>query len=433
VRLKDPGPQAYNTAFTMNLIRGLLTALIVLVAAYPASVFFKEPRLQIILLILGGAMMLGSFENIGIVEYRRDLRFHIEFQLQSIPRVAGITAAIGYALYSPTYWALVVGIVSTRGLRFVLTYVFSSYRPRLELGAWRGIGQFSVWSWWISLVEMLNDRLPTIFIGRLLDARHVGFFNLGLEIALLPTTELIHPLSRTCFSTFAAARHARSGAADAFLRIMSMAVLITAPAGIGILVLARPVVTLAFGGQWDDATPVVQLMALAGVATSFGVIAATLLSAYGSLHILLSISVITTVLRTAGLFVLTGSGLSATALVVLISGLFEQFAYFAVSVYRFRISLMRLTMMIWRSFAATVVMALGVMWFGQEWSVFAGNSAVSLLQLFASAGFGAVLYTGLVLTLWVASGCPAGPETDFLALVQRTCGKAASLVWARGR
>lgn len=433
IRLKNPGSQAYNTAFTMNLLRGLLTAVIVLAAAYPASVFFKEPRLQVVLLILGGAMMLSSFENIGIVEYRRDLRFHIEFQLQSIPRVVGIISAIGFALYSPTYWALVVGIVSGRALRFVLTYVYSSYRPRLELGAWRGIGQFSLWSWWISLVQMLNERLPTIFIGRLLDARHVGFFNLGVEIALLPTTELIHPLCRTCFSSFAAARHAGNGAADAFLRIVSTALLITAPAGIGIMILARPVVNLAFGGQWDDAAPVVQLIALSGVVTSVGLIAATLLSAYGFLRIPFGISVAATLLRAAGLYFLADSGLSASAFAVLISVLFEQAAYFALAVHRFRISLARFIRMTWRSLVATGLMTLGVIWFGYEWSALGGGGAVSFLQLFASAGFGATVYVALVLTFWLGSGCPAGPESDFLALLQRTCSGAARLVSVQGR
>src|SRR5439155_13336633 len=57
----------YNTAFTMGLIRGAVTAGLIALAAWPVGEFFAEPRLTPVLLALAVGTLAGAFENIGIV------------------------------------------------------------------------------------------------------------------------------------------------------------------------------------------------------------------------------------------------------------------------------------------------------------------------------------------------------------------------------
>ncbi|HEY4041038.1 MAG TPA: oligosaccharide flippase family protein, partial [Rhodopila sp.] len=45
IREATPGPSHYDTAFTLNLLRGLLVTALVATLVYPAAGFFAEPRL----------------------------------------------------------------------------------------------------------------------------------------------------------------------------------------------------------------------------------------------------------------------------------------------------------------------------------------------------------------------------------------------------
>src|SRR5258708_3704012 len=45
IRHKSATRETYDTAFTINAIRGVATSLIVAACAWPVSVFFKDPRL----------------------------------------------------------------------------------------------------------------------------------------------------------------------------------------------------------------------------------------------------------------------------------------------------------------------------------------------------------------------------------------------------
>lgn len=88
VRAPSPHREMYDTGFTLSVLRGAVTALVVAICAWPTAVFFDDQRLIPILLVLAAGSLIGSVENIGIVDFRRDMRFHREFALLVFPRLA---------------------------------------------------------------------------------------------------------------------------------------------------------------------------------------------------------------------------------------------------------------------------------------------------------------------------------------------------------
>ena len=75
----------------------------------PAMSFFKEPRLATVMLPLALLPLIGGFENVGIVEFRKQLSFDREFRFLLTSRILGTLAMIALALALRTYWALVAG------------------------------------------------------------------------------------------------------------------------------------------------------------------------------------------------------------------------------------------------------------------------------------------------------------------------------------
>jgi len=152
IRERAPDRAMYDTAFTMNLLRGLLTSAAVVAAAVPAAYFFHEPRMVGVLLAMAAASLIGAVENIKTANFVRDFAFRLEFRLWTIPRVLQVIATVSAALLWQSYWALVFGILVARVARTVLGYAMLPYRPRLTLVAWRRITGFTIWSWAIYMV-----------------------------------------------------------------------------------------------------------------------------------------------------------------------------------------------------------------------------------------------------------------------------------------
>jgi len=271
----------YDTGFGLSVLRGVLTAALIAALAWPIGAFFDDPRLVVVMLALSVGALMSAFENIGIVDFRRDLAFRKEFNMQLWSRIASVAITLGIAIVWPTYWAPVVGILVNRALRLAQSYVMSPYRPRIALRAWRRIIGFSLWTWAQGMLVQVRDRSDSVVIGRLLGAAQVGAFAVGFELGTLANTEIIEPLNRALFPGFASLHASDKGLGSMFLNAVGLGLLLVLPAGLGISMVADPAVRLKLGAKWVAAVPVVQIMAVAVSMTLLTSASATLLNVIG--------------------------------------------------------------------------------------------------------------------------------------------------------
>jgi O-antigen/teichoic acid export membrane protein len=103
VRAPSPTRDMYDTGFGLSVLRGVVTAVIVAAMAWPVGEFMNDSRLAIVMLALAAGLLISSFENIGIVDFRRDMAFRKEFDMQLWSRVSG--EAIGR--WSSASWSTV--------------------------------------------------------------------------------------------------------------------------------------------------------------------------------------------------------------------------------------------------------------------------------------------------------------------------------------
>ena len=417
IRERAPGRAMYDTAFTMSLIRGLLTGGVVFATAWPAAAFFHEPRLAVVLLALGVSNLIGAVENVATADFMRDFAFRREFQLWTIPRVLQVCATIGFALVWHSYWALVFGIVTGRCIRTILSYAMYPYWPRITLAAWRRITGFTTWSWAIYIVAILRDRLDSVLIGWLFSPAQVGIYALGGEIASLPTSELVDPLCRACFPSFSQLRNNGFSVGQTYVRLISVAAMLVLPTGVGIAAVAHPLVNLAFGPRWLEAIPMIQILGVTATLGIIGSLSGTLFSAYGMLRVTFSITSVMTALRVVLLLILLPGGTLVTAAaVVAIVASMEQCAFITITLRRFDIRVRHLLRAIYRSVFATLAMAASLMALGLGFVPVADRFAAHLAL---DAATGGVIYAVVLVTSWYASGRPDGPERDLLNVLGR--------------
>jgi O-antigen/teichoic acid export membrane protein len=283
------------------------------------------------------------------------------------------------------------------------------------LKSWRGLAGYSAWTWLLSLTVLVRDRSDSLLLGRLMNIASVGFYSVGAEIAALPTTELIEPLGRAAFSGFAASRQQQTEVGETFLRLMGSAALLTLPAGIGLSLVAAPLVALAFGPGWEPAVPVLRILSLSFSVMVFGHLSLHLLSAHALLGRLVGITLTGAAARVLLLALLIPPfGLIGAATGAAIGVLLEQVLTVLTALRRFRIGPRAIGQLIWRPALAVSCMALVLFRAGLGWT----DDADPML-LVEAGSTGAAIYTVVLLATWRLAGWPAGAEADFLAVLRR--------------
>ncbi len=412
VRAPDLDRAMYDTGFGLSILRGLLTALVIGVIAWPMAGFFGDGRLTVVMLALAAGSVISAFENIGIIDFRRDVAFRKEFDMQLWSRVVSAATTICVAVIWRSYWALIAGILTYRVARLLQSYVMSPYRPRVTFVAWRRIIGFSLWSWASTMLAQIQGPSESMVIGRLLGTMQVGVYSVGLELGSLPTTELVEPLGRALFPGFASLHNASQGLANMFLGAVGTGLMLVLPAGVGISLVADPMVRLCLGEQWLVAVPVVQIMAIGGTAAIFVHAAANLIVAIGRPKVTFYLGVVVTVIKVAALVVLVPYfGLTGAAAAWVGSSLVNAALLLGYALPHAGVSLKQLLACVIRPAIATLAM-MGVLWqLGMAWTPSAGADAFGFgMDAVTRSLIGALCYGVVLLAIWYWAGRPDGAE-----------------------
>ncbi len=420
VRAPDLDRDMYDTGFGISVLRGALTALLVAAIAWPVGDFFSDSRLTIVMLALSAGTLISAFENIGIVDFRRNLAFRKEFDMQLWSRVAGVITTIAVAAAWHSYWALIAGILIYRVVRLLQSYSMSPYRPRIAFGAWRKLIGFSTWSWAQTILYQIRARSDGIVIGRLMGPLQVGVFSIGLELGSLPTTELVEPLGRALFPGFASLHNAAESLEGMFLGALGLGFLLVLPAGVGISMVADPMVRLTLGDQWLAAVPVVQIIGVSGVTAIYTHACGTLLNAVGRPGVTFTLIALSTLVNLAALVVLVWFfGLAGAAVALAISNGLDVAGFLWVTLPRIDVSLRRLVTPMARPTIATAAMV-GVLWrLNMAWTPSVPGGALEYAEDAATrSAIGATCYGIVLAGSWFAAGRPDGAERFALAMVK---------------
>ncbi len=410
----------YDTAFTLQAIRGCLTGAVVALAAPFAGPWLGEPRLTPILLVLAALAVLGGFENVAVAEFRRNLRFGVELVLQILPRLLMVATAIVAALLLRSYWALLIAMAVAKLARVVATYAVHPHRPRLALGRWRDLAHFSFWTWATSLAGIAWSRSDAFIVTPALGAAAFGLYALAWEVGSLPVSELIAPVAGALFPGFAEARRRGEAEALAPLAVVAFLTMLVAPLAIAISAAAGPLVAVLLGPRWLAARPLVAVIACICAVAPFGWVSATLLSASGRVARYFVVVALSAAVRVVMLLhAVQAGGLLAVAWWSVASLGFEALVFAVVlraaGELRLRDGLGGLV----RTFLASAVALVAVRASGWGWHAAPAHATALAFAEGAAIGLYAIaVFAAAVLLLWRLAGAPDGPERRLAALLR---------------
>lgn len=399
----------YDTAWTLSLSFSVISALILCALAGPAADFYDEARVTPVIYWLALGTVLHGLQNIGVVAFRKELEFNLEFRFLLTKKIAGFITTVPLAFALRNYWALVIGMLTANAAGVIVSYWWHPYRPRLSLAGFHELYHFSKWLFINNIFTFLRLRSAHFIIGRLAGPHALGLFSVSHEISNLPTTQLIAPINRAVYPGYAKHASDRAGLRHSVLNVSTMIAFFALPAGAGIAVIAAPLVRVFLGDEWVEATPLIRILALAGIATALQTNFSYVYLAVGSPRT-------TTTLTGAYLAVLIPAlvacsltwGVIGAAWAYLGTALLFTPVNYLILMKILNVAAKEILAAVWRPLVATGAMALLLN------ALVNATQASPVLQLALAVALGSFSYSATVLILWYLSGRPDGSERFLL-------------------
>ncbi len=410
----------FNTAWTLNIATSTLIATMMLLLAWPMSLFYSEPRLTAVVCCLALSSFVQGFENIGVVSFRKEMNFHREFVFLLGKRVAMVCLTISLAVVLHSYWAMVFGMIFGRVTGVGLSYALHPYRPRLSLAKLGDFFGFSKWVFVQNVLYFLKERSSDFIVGRFAGPHALGVFNVSTEIASIPGTELIAPINRAIVPAYALLASDPAALRREYLSVMSVVCVIAIPAVTGIACVAPFLVTAVLGPRWADASVILAMLAFYGIFAALTSNAYSAFLAVGKPQLFVRITGAYVVVHLPLLTFLAHryGALGAASAHLTASGIFLPVTFYLIC-RTLDIKMRYMLAATWRPVVASAAMYAAVLGVRPNIDPATTPSLIALQWLAILVPLGAIVYVVAMVLLWVVSGRPDGGEAMILRFAQR--------------
>lgn len=258
-----------NTAWTVQIIRGVVLWLAACVLAWPLAWLFSrnDPlawQLVYLIPVAGLMAIIGGFFSTHLFTLNRQLAMERFIAISIGSQIAGIIVMVGWAIVYPSVWALVAGGLASYICKLVLSHTIIP-GPRCNL-AWdatsaRAIYHLGKWIVFSTAIAYLALQADRIMLGNVVPIHVLGVYGFGLMVATMPREVLVHLTGMVLFP--ALSQHGRTNreTLPQKIRLARSAIL---PAAVTLIVavvlLAPEFFRLLYPAEFHDAGWMAQLI-----------------------------------------------------------------------------------------------------------------------------------------------------------------------------
>lgn len=199
-------PAFLNTAWTMQIGRGVLLWLLCCAIAGPAAFLYDEPLLAMILPFAGLNPLISGFMSTNVATANRHLYLGRLTAIELGTQAVGIAIMVALAFQLQSVWALVIGGILTTALRVGVQHLALPgirnrfFWDRSSFDALFSYGKFIFLSTAVTFAISQGDKA---ILGAYVSLAELGIYNIGYFLGAVPlllcgtlTNKVVFPLYR---------------------------------------------------------------------------------------------------------------------------------------------------------------------------------------------------------------------------------------------
>jgi teichuronic acid exporter len=254
------------SVFGLILLTSAALAIVLALAAYPIGRWYHDDRLVPLIQVSSLGLLFSALTTLPGVYLMKSLRLRPIFIMELSSGLAGALTVIVLAYRHYGVWALQLGWLVTNVVRLIgfallagefyvwPRFRFADIRPLLGYGIYRTL-EYTAW--------VAYTSADVFIISRWLGPAELGLYVVAMNFAAMPLNKIAPILNTTAFPAFAMVQSRASEARFYALKSLRMMSTISVPVFFGICATSPEIVDLVFGPKWEDAKPILAVLALA--------------------------------------------------------------------------------------------------------------------------------------------------------------------------
>ncbi|WP_218081563.1 lipopolysaccharide biosynthesis protein [Anthocerotibacter panamensis] len=286
-----------SSTFWLNTGLGLGLTVLGLGLSWPLALLYHTPQVQVVAMVMSCNFFLSALGATQRTLLTRQMRFRTLEFCSLVGEVTAIAVAIALAMAGAGLWSLVARMGVSIGLRTILPWGASAWRPSWEF-SWAEVRVFFGFGRDVLFGRMLGHiarNSDNFLIGRFINATQLGYYTLAYNLMSLPLQRFVYMLSEVLFPALSRLQEDPARLCAVWFRGSRLIMAVTTPLLVGLMVLAPPLVQVVYGERWLPAVPVLRILACCGAIQVFDALNAPVLMALNRTRLMMKLTLVNTV------------------------------------------------------------------------------------------------------------------------------------------
>lgn len=264
IQREEASTAAIDLSFWLNLAFSGTLFLLLLTAAPLLARLFRDQRLVAVLRVIGLHYFTISFGVVPNALLERTFRYRRLAWIQLLPMLAIAVVAIPLAIGGFGYWSLILALLVGGFIKSATLWLQSDWRPRhlFQARLAHQLLRFTGFVFLESLLAWILVYFDRAVIGRQIGTQALGYYSLSWSLMMVAISLPITALSNIMLAAFSRLQNRPAELRAAYLEGTRLIAAYTLPAGVGLALLARPLVATFMGEAWQPMAPILAVLAL---------------------------------------------------------------------------------------------------------------------------------------------------------------------------
>lgn len=262
IQRRDIDDEISSGFFYVNVLTGLVMALAIAGLAPVLSIIFGQPRLTGVTQALAGTIPVFAASRQPFAILQREMRWPAVQAVSSLPPLISGFVAAGLAATGFGASSLIAQAWASAFLTLFLCWRLTRWWPG-QVRQWRRFGRplreglsLSVFS----LASAITGQADDLLLGWRWGTSTLGFYGRAQALIMLPSQLLIAPISSALLPALSRLQDNPAQFARLYLRGLSSVMIVAGISSALIVALARPLIGIVLGSQWQAAASILQIL-----------------------------------------------------------------------------------------------------------------------------------------------------------------------------